>query len=242
MMEKCQLEMGVRIIFYIYKLNYTYFLNFNLLIYHYNWIRRFFVIKSQKIFTEILFIYTFYCYQSFFKTLILKGKVMYKLIFINLFMFCTFIIPMQVFADDNPTPAPGRAEIPVLKNHYHLKPGYYDFSNIPVVKITDNIGFRFIMSTQSTMIEWTLKKGAKLPAHFHLNEQINIVESGKLDAFSDGKKYALKAGGIMVFPPNVPHEFVAVEDSVFLDIQTPARQDFLAPDFIEKLRKILSVK
>jgi quercetin dioxygenase-like cupin family protein len=46
----------------------------------------------------------------------------------------------------------------------------------------------------------------------------------------------------MVFPPNVPHEFVAVEDSVFLDIQTPARQDFLAPDFIEKLRKILSVK
>ncbi len=41
------------------------------------------------------------------------------------------------------------------------------------------------------------------------------------------EKYILRAGDVMVIPPNVPHEFVFVEDTIDIDIFAPGRQDWL---------------
>ena len=77
------------------------------------------------------------------------------------------------------------------------------------------------------LTRWDLAAGTKLPLHFHVNEQISRVEKGTIEAYSQGKKYTLKAGQVLIFPPNVPHEFVALEDSSLIEHFTPARQDFL---------------
>lgn len=127
--------------------------------------------------------------------------------------------------------------IPEVSDHYKAMPMYYDLNRMPVEQISPNIGRRFIMGTQSSLVRWDLKAGTKLPLHFHINEQITSVKEGVLAVYSQGNKYTLRPGQMMIFPPNVPHEFVAVEDVVIIEVHTPGRQDFINGEFNNNLNK-----
>ena len=136
-------------------------------------------------------------------------------------------------------PAPGRGMIPVVSEHYKTKPSIYDFNRMPTRKITPLVNRRFVIGTESSLTQWTLKAGAKLPLHFHINEQITIVEKGELEVYSQGQKYILKSGEVMVFPPNVPHEFIALKNTVIYGLSTPLREDFINGAFDKKLKALL---
>jgi quercetin dioxygenase-like cupin family protein len=75
-----------------------------------------------------------------------------------------------------------------------------------------------------------LKKGAHVPTHQHMHEQISHVVGGALEFRVDGKAIAVRAGEILCIPPHLPHEVVALEDSVALDIFNPPRQDWIDGD------------
>jgi quercetin dioxygenase-like cupin family protein len=75
-----------------------------------------------------------------------------------------------------------------------------------------------------------LKKGAHVPLHQHMNEQISHVVEGALKFVLEGKDVTVQACEILCIPPNVPHEVIAIEDSVALDIFTPPRQDWIDGD------------
>ncbi len=128
-------------------------------------------------------------------------------------------------------PAPGRGIIPAVSDHYKSQASFYNFDRLPVEQITKNIGRRFIMGAESVMIRWDLKAGTKLPVHFHMQEQVTRLEQGEMEVYSQGVKYVMTPGQVMIFPRNVPHEFVAVKDTIFIENQTPARQDFINGDF-----------
>jgi quercetin dioxygenase-like cupin family protein len=124
--------------------------------------------------------------------------------------------------------APGRGELPDLTPHYTQAPAVYPgFDKQAAERISDSIQRRFIMGTNSMVIRWDLKAGVHLPVHVHPNEQISWVQKGRIDAYSQGKRYALQEGDMMVFAPNVPHEFVTSADSVLVEYVTPLRQDFI---------------
>ena len=72
-----------------------------------------------------------------------------------------------------------------------------------------------------------LKKGCVVPMHSHVNEQISYILEGALKFSIDGKEIVVSAGEVLCIPPNMPHEAVAVEDTVDLDIFNPPRQDWL---------------
>ncbi len=57
----------------------------------------------------------------------------------------------------------------------------------------------------------------------------HVVE-GALNFVVDGKEVAVNAGEILCIPPHVPHEVIALEDSVALDIFNPPRQDWIDGD------------
>lgn len=118
-------------------------------------------------------------------------------------------------------------------------PLYVDFKSIPVNQLTDKISMRFVTSSQFTVIQWELKAGAKLPAHFHINEQVTRVLDGNVEVQSGDKIYNLHSGDIMIFPPNTPHGFIALSDALLYEQQTPIREDFLKEGFIEKLSEYL---
>ena len=51
-----------------------------------------------------------------------------------------------------------------------------------------------------------------------------------LDFLLEGKTVTVRAGEILCIPPNVPHEVIALVDSVALDIFNPPRQDWIDGD------------
>jgi quercetin dioxygenase-like cupin family protein len=116
---------------------------------------------------------------------------------------------------------------------------YFDFNAMPVNHLTDKINMRFVTSNQFTVIQWDLMQGAKLPTHSHLNEQVIRILKGNIEVHTGDKIYHLHEGDVMVFPPYVTHGFTATMDAIMYEQQTPIRQDFLEPGFIEKLSQYL---
>ena len=113
-----------------------------------------------------------------------------------------------------------------LSMHYQALPVYYDLDNMPPEVLTDKISRQYIYGGQSMLVKWTFKKGAIVPWHHHVNEQITWITKGSVKVLSQGKEFIVKAGGVLVIPPNVPHQFEVLEDTINVDIFAPMRQDW----------------
>jgi quercetin dioxygenase-like cupin family protein len=57
-----------------------------------------------------------------------------------------------------------------------------------------------------------------------------MLKSGALEFEMPGKRIVLKAGDVLVIPPDVPHSVVALEESKVTDLFTPAREDWIRGD------------
>jgi quercetin dioxygenase-like cupin family protein len=126
-----------------------------------------------------------------------------------------------------PEPAPGRGIQPGVSIHSGQAPVLYGLADQPVEHVSPLIDRQYINGGQSTFVVWTMKAGAVVPLHHHANEQITWITKGRAEVYSGGKKYVMKAGDVMVIPPNTPHEFVITEDTIDIDIFSPQRQDWI---------------
>lgn len=89
---------------------------------------------------------------------------------------------------------------------------------------------QYVVGTNTMLARLVLKKGAHVPVHHHVNEQMSHVVEGSLNFMLEGKVVKVRAGEILCIPPDVPHEVVALEDSVALDLFNPPRQDWIDGD------------
>ncbi|MGA9063012.1 MAG: cupin domain-containing protein [Terracidiphilus sp.] len=89
---------------------------------------------------------------------------------------------------------------------------------------------QYVVGSNTMLARIVLKKGAHVPMHHHFHEQISHVVEGALKFLIDGKEIVVRAGEILCIPPNMPHEVIALEDSVALDIFNPPRQDWIDGD------------
>ena len=64
---------------------------------------------------------------------------------------------------------------------------------------------RVIHTPQMTIAQIGLAKGAVVPMHDHVNQQVTMVKSGVLEFEMGGERILLRAGDVLVIPPNVPH-------------------------------------
>jgi len=107
---------------------------------------------------------------------------------------------------------------------------FYDWNQLPAEQLNPLIVRRMIHSGQMTIARLELKKGAVVPEHSHVNEQICTVGRGALQFTIEGKERVVSGSQSLVIPPNVPHAVVALEDSVATDIFTPRREDWISGD------------
>ena len=89
---------------------------------------------------------------------------------------------------------------------------------------------QYVVGTNVMLARIVLKKGAQVPMHHHFHEQISHVVEGALNFTIDDKDVSVRAGEILTIPPDVPHEVIALEDSVALEIFNPPRQDWIDGD------------
>jgi unsaturated pyranuronate lyase len=97
-------------------------------------------------------------------------------------------------------------------------------------KLNDKITRKLAVGRNEMIGRLRLAKGAVVPAHKHVSEQITMVMSGALRFTIRGKDITVRAGEVLVIPPNVVHSAVALEDSDDIDSFSPLREDWLSGD------------
>jgi quercetin dioxygenase-like cupin family protein len=146
-------------------------------------------------------------------------------------------VSSPVLAQDHPAPslsgpsfvtdAPGRGIQPGVSGHSANMPTLYQLDAQPIEQISPLVQRQMLNGTQSTLVKWTVKKGGVFPLHHHANEQTTWITQGRCEVYSQGKKFVMTAGMVLIIPPNTPHEFVCTEDTIDIDFFAPQRQDWI---------------
>ncbi|MBI3210814.1 MAG: cupin domain-containing protein [Candidatus Solibacter usitatus] len=98
-------------------------------------------------------------------------------------------------------------------------------------EIMSHLVSRQVLHTETmTVARLRLKRGASVPEHHHVNEQISTIVEGSLKFVIEGREIVVRAGESLVIPPNVPHSAVAEEECLAIDMFHPLREDWLRGD------------
>jgi quercetin dioxygenase-like cupin family protein len=81
-----------------------------------------------------------------------------------------------------------------------------------------------------TIAHLHLTKGAVVPRHSHANEQVTVLERGRLRFVFDDESQIVEAGQMLQIAGDRPHAVEALEDSVALDLFSPPREDWIRGD------------
>jgi quercetin dioxygenase-like cupin family protein len=84
-----------------------------------------------------------------------------------------------------------------------------------------------VHTTAMMLVRHQMRKGWRGAAHRHPHEQLVYVISGRIQVAIDGATLDASAGDNFIVPSNVEHQANALEDSLVLDVFTPAREDYL---------------
>jgi quercetin dioxygenase-like cupin family protein len=110
---------------------------------------------------------------------------------------------------------------------------WYRWDAMPREQISATFARRLITGQQLMLAHVYLDKGTIVPLHSHINEQITYVLEGALRLWvgEEGspaqRVHDVRAGEVLVIPPNVPHRAEALEDTLDVDVFCPPRQDWL---------------
>jgi len=106
----------------------------------------------------------------------------------------------------------------------------YNWREVPEDQLNPTISRQMIHGETMTVARLRLRKGAIVPLHYHVNEQISMVESGRLRFMIAGEECIVKGGETITIPPNAPHLVEALEDAVATDLFCPIREDWIRGD------------
>jgi quercetin dioxygenase-like cupin family protein len=104
---------------------------------------------------------------------------------------------------------------------------YVPWKSVELEDLNPLLKRQFIVGEQVMVARVLLKKGCVVPRHSHHNEQVTYILEGALQFGLNGETIVVRAGEVLCIPPNVPHDAVALEDTVDLDIFTPPREDWI---------------
>jgi len=107
---------------------------------------------------------------------------------------------------------------------------FYNWNRVEEEQLNPQLGRRMIHGRNITVARISLRKGAVVPTHSHPNEQISMLEHGEVRFVLSGEERILRAGDVLVIPPDAPHMVEALEDSLAVDLFSPPREDWIRGD------------
>ncbi len=110
------------------------------------------------------------------------------------------------------------------------KPQLLRWADIREEKLNDKITRKLAVGLNEMVGRLRLAKGAVVPPHKHVSEQITMVMSGAIRFTIGGKDITVRAGEVLIIPPNVVHSAFALEESDDIDCFSPLREDWLSGD------------
>ena len=107
---------------------------------------------------------------------------------------------------------------------------HHEWDRIAAEQLNPKTSRKAIHTENMTIARLELQKGAIVPEHHHVNEQVATVEKGALKFLIEGRELILRSGESLAIPSEVPHAVEALEDSTVLDIFAPRRDDWISGD------------
>jgi quercetin dioxygenase-like cupin family protein len=107
---------------------------------------------------------------------------------------------------------------------------HYNWTAIPEERMTPLFSRQVIHTEHMTIARLKIKKGAIVPLHHHVNEQVSMMEAGELRFVLDGVETTVRGGEAIRIPPNVPHMVEALTDAIVTDLFSPVRADWISGD------------
>jgi quercetin dioxygenase-like cupin family protein len=100
-------------------------------------------------------------------------------------------------------------------------------SSVNPVEMLPGVVRRTMTDGEKMMLcEVHMDAGAVVPMHTHPHEQTGYLASGHVTMQVADEKRELRAGDCWMIPGGVPHEAVAIEHSVFVDVFSPPREEY----------------
>jgi quercetin dioxygenase-like cupin family protein len=107
---------------------------------------------------------------------------------------------------------------------------HHRWDDLPREDLNPLLARRMITSGDMMIAHVYLKKGCIVPKHAHHNEQLTYILEGCL-RFHLGENSEetidVHAGEVLCIPRDLPHEAVALADTLDVDVFNPPRQDWL---------------
>jgi unsaturated pyranuronate lyase len=105
------------------------------------------------------------------------------------------------------------------------------WDKIKTDQLSDIITRQMVSGEDGTLARVVISRGAVVPRHSHRSEQYTMILSGALKFnFDGGKTTTVRAGEILVIPAHMPHEAIALEDTVDIDFFAPRREEWIRGD------------
>ena len=101
------------------------------------------------------------------------------------------------------------------------------WDKIELEPLNPHIGRKMMNGQNVTVAQVFMKKGAIVPRHSHINEQFTYIVSGAMKLIFDDGEVTLRAGEVILIPPNVPHAAEALEETLDMDLFSPPREDWI---------------
>ncbi|MBC8767623.1 cupin domain-containing protein [Arenibacter sp. BSSL-BM3] len=85
---------------------------------------------------------------------------------------------------------------------------------------------KLIHTQNMSLAFWEVEKGAKVPEHAHINEQVMQVLEGKFEFTLGGITNTYEPGDLVIIPPNVSHSGRAITPCKLMDVFSPTREEY----------------
>lgn len=103
----------------------------------------------------------------------------------------------------------------------------YHWDQVAKQQLDSLVTRQAIHGAAMTVARFEIRKGGGVPTHSHSNEQISMVQQGRVKFVLDGAESIAGAGDTVHIPPNAPHSAEALEDAVVIDLFSPPREDWI---------------
>jgi len=95
---------------------------------------------------------------------------------------------------------------------------FYDWNQIPEEQVNPLAKRQMIHGETMSVIRRQLAKGAVTRLHRHAEEQISMIERGKVRFTISGEEHVVSTVQALAISPDALHSLEAIEDSVMVDL------------------------
>jgi quercetin dioxygenase-like cupin family protein len=99
-------------------------------------------------------------------------------------------------------------------------------SEIPSKEIMPGYHGKLIHTNTMSLAFWEVEKGAVVPEHSHVNEQVMQVLEGKFEFTLNGKTKMYEPGELVVIGSYIPHSGKAITNCKLMDVFSPTREEY----------------